>query len=102
MKAANNKVQLIGTIYGSVETVKLESGRTRTKLVIETNDTIIGAQGMKEKVRNEHAIFCYGKLSEIADKYCKEGTEIAIEGILTSFAGNIIVIAGELLILTKK
>lgn len=99
--AIKNQVRLIGKVYGNIESVPLESGRVRTKFIIQTRD-IIGAQGLKEDVVNDHQIFCYGKLSEIAEKYCKNGIEVGIEGILSNWVDQSIVIATDLLILTKK
>ena len=98
-----NKVQLIGTV--DTPTVnRLESDVLRAKFKIESPSHYINEKGMKTKGEFKHFCIANGRLAEIIDRYVKEGTEIAIEGILVQdeSTGNTLVQVIDLLLLSKN
>jgi len=51
---------------------------------IATNETYKGKDGNKVENTHWHNLVVWGKTAEIAEKYLKKGSELAIEGKLTS------------------
>lgn len=84
MNTLKNKVQLIGHLGNNPEIVNLESGKKLAKFSIATNDTYKNAQGEKVQDTQWHNLVAWGKTAEIIEKYIKKGSEIAIEGKLTT------------------
>lgn len=79
-----NRVQLIGHLGMDPEVKKLESGKTMSKISIATNDTYKNQKGEKVTDTQWHNLVAWGKTAEIAEKYLKKGSEVAVEGKLTS------------------
>lgn len=79
-----NRVQLIGNLGMDPEVKKLESGKTMAKISLATNDTYKNQKGEKVTDTQWHNLVAWGKTAEIAEKYLKKGSEVAIEGKLTS------------------
>ncbi|MEQ8908831.1 MAG: single-stranded DNA-binding protein [Vicingaceae bacterium] len=111
MKNLKNKVQLIGHLGGNPEVKNLEGGKTLAKFSIATNDTYKNAKGEKVEDTQWHNVITWGKTAEIAEKYLKKGSEVAVEGKLTSRSyddkdGNkkyiTEVVVNEILMLGKK
>ena len=84
MSTLKNKVQLIGNLGNSPEIVNLESGKKLAKFSIATNETYKNTQGEKVQDTQWHNLVAWGKTAEIIEKYTAKGSEIAIEGKLTS------------------
>jgi single-strand DNA-binding protein len=84
MKNLRNKVQLIGHLGGNPEVKNLEGGKTLAKFSVATNDTYKNAKGEKVEDTQWHNVITWGKTAEIAEKYLKKGSEVAVEGKLTS------------------
>ena len=84
MNSLKNKVQLIGNLGNAPEIVNLESGKKLAKFSIATNDTYKNAQGEKVQDTQWHNLVAWGKTAEIIEKYVVKGSEVAIEGKLTS------------------
>ena len=79
-----NRVQLIGNLGMDPEVKHLESGKTMAKISIATNDTYKNQKGEKVTDTQWHNLVAWGKTAEIAEKYLKKGSEVAVEGKLTS------------------
>ena len=84
MSTLKNKVQLIGNLGNNPEIVNLESGKKIAKFSIATNESYRNAQGEKIQETQWHNLIAWGKTAEIIEKYVSKGSEIAIEGKLTS------------------
>ena len=84
MSTLRNKVQLIGRLGNNPEIITLESGKKLAKFSIATNETYKNAQGEKVKNTEWHNVVAWNKTAEIIENYLEKGSEIAIEGKLTS------------------
>lgn len=84
MNTLKNKVQLIGNLGNAPEIVNLESGKKLAKFSIATNETYKNAQGEKVQDTQWHNLVAWGKTAEIIEKFVNKGSEIAIEGKLTT------------------
>ena len=84
MKNLRNSVQLIGNLGMNPEVKTLESGSTLAKLSLATTDRYTNNKGEKIADTTWHNLIAWGKTAEIAEKYLKKGSEIAIEGKLTN------------------
>ncbi len=84
MSTLRNKVQLIGNLGNNPEIITLESGKKLAKMSIATNETYKNAQGEKVTDTQWHNVVAWNKTAEIIEKYLQKGSEIAIEGKLTS------------------
>jgi single-strand DNA-binding protein len=84
MSTLRNKVQLIGNLGNSPEIITLDSGKKLAKISIATNETYKNAQGEKVTDTQWHNVVAWNKTAEIIEKYLEKGSEVAIEGKLTS------------------
>jgi single-strand DNA-binding protein len=84
MNTLRNRVQLIGNLGNNPEIITLESGKKLAKLSLATNESYKNAQGEKITNTEWHNLVAWGKTADIIEKYVVKGTEIAIEGKLTS------------------
>tara|TARA_R110001632_G_scaffold19898_1_gene59809 strand:+ start:8584 stop:8919 length:336 start_codon:yes stop_codon:yes gene_type:complete len=84
MSTLRNKVQLIGNLGNDPEIITLESGKKLAKLSIATNESYKNAQGEKVTDTQWHNVVAWNKTAEIVEKYLHKGSEVAIEGKLTS------------------
>ena len=84
MNTLRNKVQLIGNLGNDPEVISLESGKKIAKFSIATNDTYKNAKGEKITDTQWHNIVAWNKTAEIIENYVAKGSEVAIEGKLTS------------------
>ncbi|MBL7473952.1 single-stranded DNA-binding protein [Robertkochia sediminum] len=84
MNALRNKVQLIGNLGNDPEIIKLDSGRKLARFSMATNETYRNAAGDLIKDTQWHFVVAWGKVAEITEKYLTKGSEVAIEGKLTT------------------
>jgi single-strand DNA-binding protein len=84
MSNLKNKVQLIGRLGQSPEVKHLESGKTVANFSLATNEKYKNAKGELIENTEWHNLVAWGKTAEIIEKYVQKGSEIAIEGKLTS------------------
>lgn len=82
MKTLRNSVHLIGNLGKDPEIRSFENGRKLASFSIATTDTYKNQKGEKVKDTQWHNLVIWGKLAEIAEKYLKKGSEVAIEGKL--------------------
>ena len=86
MNTLRNKVQLIGNLGNNPEIINLESGKKLVKFSLATNDSYRNNNGEKITDTQWHNIIAWNKTAEIIENYTSKGSEIAIEGKLTSRA----------------
>lgn len=79
-----NRVQLIGHLGMDPDVKQLDSGRNMAKFSLATNGTYKNQKGEKITDTQWHNLVAWGKTAEIAEKYLKKGSEVAVDGKLTS------------------
>lgn len=84
MNNLRNSVRLIGNLGTAPEVKNLEKGNKVAKLSLATNETYTNQKGEKVTDTQWHNLVAWGKTAEIAEKYLIKGSEVAIEGKLTS------------------
>ena len=111
MNTLVNRVQLIGRLGNDPEIKEFENDRVMAKISLATNEYYRNASGEKVTDTNWHNLVAWGKVANIASKYLKKGSEIAIEGRLVNRdyedkEGNkryiTEVVVNEILMLDKK
>ena len=84
MNNLRNKVQLIGRLGQAPEVKHLDSGKTVANFSLATNYKYKNDQGELVENTDWHNLVAWGKTAEIIEKYVKKGSEIGIEGRLTT------------------
>lgn len=84
MNALKNRVQLIGRMADKVEVKTMESGKKLGKIRLATNETYRNQQGEKVTETTWHNLVIWDKQVDILEKYTDKGSEIGIEGKLSS------------------
>ena len=84
MKNLRNNVQLIGNLGMNPEVKSLESGSTVAKFSIATSDRYKNNKGEQVEETTWHNLVAWGKTAEIAEKYLKKGSQVAVDGKLTN------------------
>lgn len=82
MKTVRNSVQLIGRLGKDPEIRTFDNGRKLATFRIATSDTYKNQKGEKVEDTQWHNLVIWGKLAEVAEKYLKKGSEVAVEGRL--------------------
>jgi len=88
MYALKNKVQLIGNLGANPEVKTLDGGRKLARFNVATSETYRNAKGDKVTDTQWHTLVAWGKVAEIAEKYLKKGSEVAVEGKLINRSYN--------------
>ncbi|MDY7396637.1 single-stranded DNA-binding protein [Aureibaculum sp. 2210JD6-5] len=84
MNALKNKVQLIGNLGNNPEIMTFDSGKKKASFTIATNEHYKNVKGEKVTDTQWHNLVAWNKTAEIIEKYLVKGSEVAIEGKLTS------------------
>ncbi len=111
MMTIKNRVQLVGNLGANPEVKTLESGNKVARFSVATSEYYTNKKGEKISETHWHNVVVWGKLAAIAQQLLQKGTEVAIDGKLstrhyTDKSGSkkyiTEVVASELLLLTKK
>ncbi len=111
MNRINNSVNLIGNLGMDPEVKSLEGGKTLARFSVATSSYYKNAKGEKIQEAQWHNVVAWGKTAEIAEKYLKKGSKVAIEGRLNNRQYETAegekkyiteVVVNELLMLNKK
>ena len=81
MTTLRNNVQLIGNLGKDPEVRTFDSGKKAT-FSIATTDTYKNQKGEKVQDTQWQNVVIWGKLADVAGKYLKKGSEVAISGKL--------------------
>jgi len=81
MKSLRNSVKLIGRL-GKDPEVKTFGDKKKAAFFIATSDSYKNQKGEKVEDTQWHNLVIWGKLADVAGKYLKKGSEVAIEGKL--------------------
>lgn len=84
MNNLRNSVRLIGNIGQNPDVKELKSGRKMAKFSLATSETHRDDEGKKVTDTQWHNLVAWGKQADIVAKYLKKGSEIAIEGKLST------------------
>lgn len=84
MMNIKNRVQLIGNLGGSPEVKEFESGNKVARFSVATSDYYTNKKGEKITETHWHNVVVWGKLAEIAEKLLQKGSQVAIDGKLTT------------------
>ena len=82
MKTLRNTVQLIGNVGEDPKSHRFENGMLVSRFSLATNETYLNAKGEKVEDTQWHNIVIWGKKADIAEKYLKKGSEVAVQGKL--------------------
>lgn len=84
MNTLRNSVRLIGNLGTNPEVKEYEQGKKVTRIALATNESFTNAKGEKVTETCWHNLVAWGKTAELAQKYLTKGSEVAIEGKLTT------------------
>lgn len=84
MNTLRNNVRLIGNLGEEPKVRKLENGRIVANFSVATNEIYKNNQGEKVSETTWHRLVAWGKPAEVAEKYLKKGSEVAIDGRLAN------------------
>ena len=84
MNKLKNSVRLIGNLGMNPEVKQTTNGKKLAKFSIATNDSYRDEKGKEVKETQWHSLIVWGKQAEIVEKYLKKGSEVAIEGKLST------------------
>ena len=84
MNSLKNSVRLIGHLGEAPKEKKLSNGKIVANFSIATNEVYKNSNGEKVTESTWHKLVAWGKPAEIAVKYLKKGSEIAVEGRLSN------------------
>jgi len=80
-----NKVQLIGHLGKDPESRALPDGRAVCNFTVATSETWKDkASGEKKEKTEWHRVSAFGKLAEICGEYLKKGSQVYIDGKLST------------------
>lgn len=80
MNNLRNKIQLIGNLGSDPEVKTFDSGKKKVNLSLATSDNYYDANGDKVEQTQWHNVIGWGKTADIAEKYLRKGSEIAVDG----------------------
>jgi single-strand DNA-binding protein len=79
-----NRVQLIGNLGAAPEVKEFDNGNKKARFTVATSDYYTNKKGEKVTETQWHNIVIWGKLAEIAEKYLEKGSQVVIDGKLTT------------------
>jgi single-strand DNA-binding protein len=79
-----NKAIIVGNITRDPELKSLPSGQKVCSFSVATNRTWKDQAGQKQEAVDYHNIACFGKQAEIVAQWMKKGSQIYVEGRLTT------------------
>lgn len=80
MNSIKNKVTLIGNIGNAPEVKIFDNNKKVARIALATNETYKNQKGERVTETTWHNIVLWGHLAEIAEKFLKKGSEVAIDG----------------------
>lgn len=84
MNTLKNRVQLIGNLGNNPEVISLDKGKKVAKFSIATNESYKNNLGEKVTDTQWHQVVAWNKTAEIIETYLTKGSEVMVEGKLTS------------------
>ena len=84
MMTIKNRVQLIGNLGGTPEVKDLDNGNKVARFSVATSEYYTNKKGEKVTDTQWHNIVIWGKLADIAEKYLHKGSQVVIDGKITT------------------
>jgi len=84
MNTLRNKVSLIGRLGAQPEITKFESGSTKARMSVATNEPYKNKQGEWVDNTQWHTVVAWGSTAERMAKKLDKGLEVVIEGRLVN------------------
>ena len=84
MSNLRNSVELIGFLGSAPEVKEFSKTKKVARVSIATNDSYKNDKGEKVEETQWHSLVLWDKQADIAAKYLTKGSEVAVEGKLTS------------------
>jgi len=84
MNNLRNSIRLIGNLGQNPEVKETTNGKKLAKFSLATNESYRDENGKEVKETMWHNLTVWGKQADIAAKYLKKGSEVAIEGKLSN------------------
>lgn len=84
MNSIKNKVTLIGNLGNAPEVKTFDSNKKVVRISLATNETYKNQKGERVTETTWHNVVMWGQLAEIAEKFLKKGSEVAIDGKLVN------------------
>ncbi len=84
MSNLKNSVRLIGHVGNQPEIKSFDQNKKLAKFSIATNETYKNEKGEKVTDTQWHNLVAWGKTATLIEKFVNKGSEIGIEGKLTS------------------
>ena len=78
-----NKVTLIGNLGQDPQVINLDGGKKMVKLSLATNELYTSKLGIKTEDTQWHKLVVWGKTADVAQRFLKKGSEVAVEGKIT-------------------
>lgn len=79
-----NKAIIVGNLTRDPELKSLPSGQKVCSFSVATNRTWKDQAGQKQEAVDYHNIACFGKQADIVSQWMKKGSQIYVEGRLTT------------------
>jgi len=79
-----NRIQLIGNLGASPEVKDFDNGNKMARFTVATSDSYTNKKGERVNDTQWHNVVIWGKLAEIAQKYLQKGSQVVIDGKLTT------------------
>ena len=84
MNTLRNKVSLIGRLGAQPEVVKLDSGRTKARFSLATNESYKDKSGEWQENTQWHTVNAWGKTADLVAQLLNKGQEVLVEGRLVN------------------
>ena len=84
MAEVKNKVQLIGNLGNKPDVRTTDTGKKFARFSIATSEYYKNARGEPSENVYWHNIVAWGQTAELAERLLNKGTQVSIEGKLTS------------------
>ncbi|MBK9109300.1 MAG: single-stranded DNA-binding protein [Saprospiraceae bacterium] len=84
MNHLRNSVRLIGNLGANPEIKQFEKGNKMARFSIATNEVYNDKEGKKVTDTQWHNVVAWGKSADLVEEFLTKGSEVAIEGKLTS------------------
>jgi single-strand DNA-binding protein len=82
MNALRNSVRLIGHLGEDPKVRKVDNSRKVANFSVATNEIYKNSEGEKVSETTWHRLVAWGQPAEVAEKYLKKGSEVAVDGRL--------------------
>jgi single-strand DNA-binding protein len=82
--AGVNKVILLGNLGKDPEVRVFEGGTKKASFTLATGETFLDKSGQRQDRTEWHNVVFWGNIVDVIEKYLKKGSQIYIEGRITS------------------